>query len=360
MIRHSEGPDTDNAQFRFSADDDLDPVGYLRSLCVASVFGKNHTFPLRPTFIIAQNPKHSRRSAETLLPLAAQLHLSIDSCCHKDQLESLSERISSLEPWYDPIMLGWWGRVLPNITELLLPAKTQPNPPWPNHWKGSDAIWLLDTVSQTIETYQMFCEPVKMMDEYCFRSSRTMPSLPRPDWGPWKDEENATTFGQTAVEAPVVRVEKLLADGSVVDVTRLPSTGVVEAEISTATDDDADLEELDYFTDDPNADPAVAELDYGFRPKVKGDKFKTVRARFDVLHGGWQSHTYPTKRYKPGNKEPCNCPSGYNKKEMVIAISLATIFGFLVSNSIKLLWRRPVATALEQLERDDKDRIYLA
>ena len=121
VVRHAEGPDIDNTQYHFSSDDDLDPVGYLRSLCLVSVFGKNHTFPLRPAHIITQNPKHSRRSPETALPLAAHLHLPISSCCHKDQLVELSDHIGGLEPWQDPVIVFWWGRIMPNMTAELLP-----------------------------------------------------------------------------------------------------------------------------------------------------------------------------------------------------------------------------------------------
>ncbi|KAI9010091.1 hypothetical protein DFJ74DRAFT_336528 [Hyaloraphidium curvatum] len=338
IIRHAEGPDVDNTQYRFSADDDLDPVGYLRSICVVSVFGKNHSFPLQPTFLIAQNPRHSRRSPETILPLAAHLHLPIDSCCHKDQLDELSDRLERLEPWYDPVLVTWWGRVMPNITLLLgIPEETTPR--WPNHWSGSDAIWLVDTVSRTLETYRMLCDPVAEMDDYCFRSEY-MPAIPRPDWGPWvapDDPDNGTAPGERQRKGlPVVRVEKLLADGTVMDVTRkhdgLPGAGA-------AQDTPLLADEEHLFDDDLIADPPVSMLDAGFKPvpdHLLDDERpkKPAVAKFDKDHGGWTSHYVTTKRYLSPADNGTRCgdmvglPLGYGNADL---LAIATVTAVIVS-----------------------------
>jgi hypothetical protein len=150
----------------------------------------------------------------------------------------------------------------------------------------------------------MFCDPVQQMDEYCFRSV-LQPALPRPDWGPRNNDSDSDPDKtpkvpkQPAGTPPIVRIEKLLKDGSVLDATRYTST---DEDAKPEIDRDIESTSLDAafsFSNDIESDPPLYLLDAGFRPVSDSarKKFKNHRAKFDK-NGGWVGQLYPRKSYR--------------------------------------------------------------
>lgn len=206
LLRHVEQPETESNQYQFTAPDDIDIVGYLRSLCYLDFFKslrRNGTIAM-PQKIVVQFPKHSRRGIESVVPLAYSLRLPITTCCRKFDVPALVRMLDGMADEKAPILVVWWGRMMPRIAHSLgVPAKDTPK--WPNHWNGSSVLWVIErqfssTIADgdneqaalgkggrwtaSLRTIPMEgCDPEAERERYCFRSV-WLPGLPRPD--AWK------------------------------------------------------------------------------------------------------------------------------------------------------------------------------
>jgi hypothetical protein len=140
LLRHVEQPETESNQYQFTAPDDIDVVGYLRSLCYRHFFESLEGGQLLPKAIVVQYPKHSRRGIESVVPLAYSLRLPIRICCRKFDIKGLVRFIGALEEDADPVLIVWWGRMMPAIARAL-GVKRKDVPHWPNHWNGCVVLW---------------------------------------------------------------------------------------------------------------------------------------------------------------------------------------------------------------------------
>lgn len=103
LIRHGEK----------NGGDDLSPRGYQRAKCLADHFAG---YNISHLFAYADHP--SRRSTETLLPLAEALNLPIDTRAGRDDTDKLIDHISDLNDTATAIVC-WEHDALHDIAEAL-------------------------------------------------------------------------------------------------------------------------------------------------------------------------------------------------------------------------------------------------
>ncbi|KAI9024549.1 hypothetical protein DFJ74DRAFT_718642 [Hyaloraphidium curvatum] len=168
----------------FSHPDDLDVVGYLRSLCYLRFLRR---LPWRPEAVVVQTPRHSRRGVESAVPVAYGLRIPILVCCRKFDVRGLVRFLEGREE--ETVLVLWWGRVMPAIARALgVPRGEVPR--WPNHWNGSSVLWVIgvpdrgegwqNTPSTLEQVHMEGCDPEGERERYCLRSV-WLPGLPRPD-----------------------------------------------------------------------------------------------------------------------------------------------------------------------------------
>jgi hypothetical protein len=190
LVRHAEEPEHEVAGFNGYpyGQDDLDPVGFVRSLCFVHEFGAKSDIQFKT--LAAQYPKHSRRGVETLTPLAYHLRLPIQTPAHKDDVKKLIKWIKHEKRF--PMLITWWGRVMPNITQQLgVPLKNVPG--WPHSWKGSSQVWIIDLDAKTVIVKHMHCKPQRDLHEaYCLRSI-WQPGPTKPHQGKWPPYSSRAT-----------------------------------------------------------------------------------------------------------------------------------------------------------------------
>ncbi|KAG2418414.1 hypothetical protein HFD88_001515 [Aspergillus terreus] len=87
LIRHGEKPDD-------PADDGLNADGFKRAQCLRDVFGAQSAYNIRHILApkVSRRGKH-RRSYETVLPLADDLGLDIDTSCKSTQVRCVVRRL---------------------------------------------------------------------------------------------------------------------------------------------------------------------------------------------------------------------------------------------------------------------------
>lgn len=125
LIRHGEEPDKGI---------DLNEQGRRRAAALAGLFSSRFA---PPRFLFAARPtSHTRRSVETLEPLAASLKLHIDDTFDDQEFALLARALT--HPTYDRanVLVCWQHATLPELAHALGVAKP---PRWAD--KNYDRIW---------------------------------------------------------------------------------------------------------------------------------------------------------------------------------------------------------------------------
>jgi hypothetical protein len=129
IIRHAEKPDNPD-------DPDLTPRGYSRAAALVQFFSSQFD---TPAFLFAtQVSKASNRPVETLTPVAAALHMGLNSTFADDQYPALAQEILS-NPKYagQMLIICWHHGNIPALAKALgvdVPLK---------NWSDSvfDRVW---------------------------------------------------------------------------------------------------------------------------------------------------------------------------------------------------------------------------
>ena len=157
LIRHAEKPDKDGEPFGVTqkgkrSNESLEVRGWQRAGALALLFAPadgrfQHASLVRPNWLFASKPlkrKGSRRSIETLTPLADKLGISI----HEDfQRNHFDDMIKEALFCRGVVLICWQHEYLPQIASLILGnGKTVPHD-WPE--ERYDMIWVFDLKRST-------------------------------------------------------------------------------------------------------------------------------------------------------------------------------------------------------------------
>jgi hypothetical protein len=137
LIRHAEKPG-DDASVHLSAD------GLKRAEALHRLFepaaDRPAPFPVPDVIFAAKDSKHSRRSVETVTPLAKRLKLPVDSTYKDEEFAALAREFLQ-NPRYSgrTILVCWHHGTMPQLAARLGAADA------PAAWKGSvfDRVWLV-------------------------------------------------------------------------------------------------------------------------------------------------------------------------------------------------------------------------
>jgi hypothetical protein len=135
IIRHAEKPP--------AGDPTLSAEGYARAQLLLKAFIPLGVRPDLPTpqFIFAAAPSnHSNRSALTVIPLAAALHLGIDQDFDDHNYADLAAELLNGKYAAKVVLVSWHHGKIPQLATAL--GATPPYNPWPE--PQFDRIWRID------------------------------------------------------------------------------------------------------------------------------------------------------------------------------------------------------------------------
>jgi len=150
LIRHAERPEGDEPPFGVDragsrCDESLTPVGWQRATALAALFapdgGEPPTGLVRPRALFASTPRKkdgSKRSLQTISPLADKLGLEVDTDFGRSDVKALAERVLRTP---GPVLISWQREYLPEIVDALGEVDSTPPDPWPED--RFDVIWVL-------------------------------------------------------------------------------------------------------------------------------------------------------------------------------------------------------------------------
>jgi hypothetical protein len=152
LIRHAEKPKGSNPPFGVTAEgerekESLTVRGWQRAGALAALFAPvEGRFPdpalARPQFLYASKfVKHggSRRSIETITPLAEKLALRINSNFVREETGPLLEQVFMCS---GVVLIAWQQELIPEIASLILGDQTTAPHDWPDD--RFDMIWVFD------------------------------------------------------------------------------------------------------------------------------------------------------------------------------------------------------------------------
>jgi hypothetical protein len=137
LIRHAEKD--------FSGSD-LSPIGFERARQLPKLFlppGARHDLPMPQFLFAAKNSASSSRPVETVTPLSAALHLSINDTFQNDDYAYLAATLLSGKYAGKVILIAWHHGKVPQLARAL--GATPPYAPWPE--QQFDRIWRIDYVN---------------------------------------------------------------------------------------------------------------------------------------------------------------------------------------------------------------------
>ncbi|MFD4182162.1 histidine phosphatase family protein [Rhodococcus sp. NPDC058514] len=150
LIRHAERPEGDEPPFGVDpdggrCDESLTPVGWQRAAALATLFapddGEPPTGLLRPRALFASTPSKkdgSKRSLQTISPLADKLGLEVDTDIGRSEVKALAKRVLRTP---GPVLICWQREYLPEIVDALGEVESTPPDPWPED--RFDVVWVL-------------------------------------------------------------------------------------------------------------------------------------------------------------------------------------------------------------------------
>ena len=129
IIRHGEKPEQG---------DDLTVKGRERAAALAPFFSDGDHRPGGNLCPVASDEHHSRRSVETVTPLARELKLSVKTCDQDDSAEMVKEILA--KPEYDGkvVLICWSHKAIPGLATALGVADP---PVWHGH--VYDRLWII-------------------------------------------------------------------------------------------------------------------------------------------------------------------------------------------------------------------------
>jgi hypothetical protein len=152
LIRHAEKPVKDSAPYGVTADgerskESLEVRGWQRAGALASLLAPTnahfqHASLAKPKFLFASKPlrrKGSRRSMETLTPLAQKLAIRINSSFQRSDFESMLDEVFACK---GVVLICWQREYIPQIASYILGNKKIAPSVWPEDC--FDMIWVFD------------------------------------------------------------------------------------------------------------------------------------------------------------------------------------------------------------------------
>jgi len=122
---------------------DLSPTGFKRADLLTSLFvpaGVRPDLPTPQVLIAAHQSAHSNRPVQTITPLAAALHLPIDSTYMSEDYAALALSLLSGKYAGKVVLIAWHHGVLPSLVIAL--GAQPPYAKWPD--EQFDRIWRID------------------------------------------------------------------------------------------------------------------------------------------------------------------------------------------------------------------------
>ncbi|WP_027500592.1 histidine phosphatase family protein [Rhodococcus sp. UNC363MFTsu5.1] len=150
LIRHAERPEGDEPPFGVDrdgtrCDESLTPTGWQRATALAALFAPDAGEPpaglVRPEALFASTPSKkdgSKRSLQTISPLADKLGVEVDTDIGRSEVKALAKRVLRTP---GPVLISWQREYLPEIVDALGEIDSTPPDPWPED--RFDVIWLL-------------------------------------------------------------------------------------------------------------------------------------------------------------------------------------------------------------------------
>ncbi|KAJ3484272.1 hypothetical protein NLG97_g7098 [Lecanicillium saksenae] len=138
FIRHGEKPESGNG---------LSGAGLARAQCLRQVFGGTSSYDIQ--YILAQTPKSDgkrQRPLDTVKPLAADLGLSVDTHCDRDDPKCVKKAVKDYKGDGN-ILICWEHKALHDLAKEL-GAKNAPDYPGDRF----DQIWIDPSPYNNIDT----------------------------------------------------------------------------------------------------------------------------------------------------------------------------------------------------------------
>jgi len=153
IIRHAEKP---------ANGDGLSPEGFQRAKDLVPFFFRNPAVTRfgAPAAIYAMAPKGqggSIRAIQTVTPLAAALHMAIDTRYTRDQIRNVVQEVMSY-PGFDGrmVLICWEHTVIPQLAAEFGASEA------PQVWDDNDfsSVWELDFVGNAMKAFFSYSEGV--------------------------------------------------------------------------------------------------------------------------------------------------------------------------------------------------------
>jgi hypothetical protein len=152
LLRHAEKPAKDDAPFGVNRKGERNKesltvrgwqrAGALTSLFVPANGHLQHPSLATPQFLYASKPllrKGSRRSLQTIAPLAERLAIKINSEFQRAEFEGMLEEVFSCK---GVVLICWQREYIPDIAALILGNRMLAPSDWPED--RFDMIWIFD------------------------------------------------------------------------------------------------------------------------------------------------------------------------------------------------------------------------
>jgi hypothetical protein len=171
VIRHAEKPSKDGEPYGVTpqgerSKESLEVRGWQRAGALANLFAPanghfQNTALARPQFLFASKPlrrKGSRRSIETLSPLADKLGIEINSGFQRNAIESMIEKAVLCK---GVVLISWQHEYIPEIASQILKNGNKAPASWPED--RFDVVWVFD-LDRSSSKYRFKQVPQKLLN----------------------------------------------------------------------------------------------------------------------------------------------------------------------------------------------------
>ncbi|TQF68753.1 phosphoglycerate mutase family protein [Rhodococcus spelaei] len=150
FIRHAERPEGDGPPFGMDedgsrCDESLTTIGWQRARALVGLFAPESGNPtaglVRPVALFASTPSKkngSKRSVQTVTPLAHALGVTVDTDFGRSDVKALAK---TLRRTPGPVLVAWQREYLPEIVGTLGAPDTDVPGTWPED--RYDVVWVL-------------------------------------------------------------------------------------------------------------------------------------------------------------------------------------------------------------------------
>ena len=135
IIRHAEKLD--------NGESDLSFAGFGRAGLLPKAFYPGGSLPTPQVIFAAAESAHSNRSVQTVTPLAAALHLSVNDRFANNEYNVLAAELLSGKYAGKVVLVAWHHGKIPQLAAAL--GATPPYNPWPA--QQYDRIWRIDYIN---------------------------------------------------------------------------------------------------------------------------------------------------------------------------------------------------------------------